>query len=140
MNTSSLPSSTSQMPSKALRSIKRSPQLLSNRGSRNTATSVPSVPSSCESKTISRPSSDRVVRHRWLIQQLDTGNFLASIKDGKPLWVSHPTEALTHTSMEVACSNLHKLREFYKIEGIRLEPINFYAYPERPTQWFTDYD
>ncbi|MEB3277045.1 MAG: hypothetical protein VKM92_08775 [Cyanobacteriota bacterium] len=42
--------------------------------------------------------------------------------------------------MEVASANLHKLRDFYKVNDIRLEPVNFYAYPERPTQWFTDYD
>lgn len=42
--------------------------------------------------------------------------------------------------MEVASSNLHKLRDYYNVNDIRLEPVNFYAYPERPTQWFTDYD
>lgn len=42
--------------------------------------------------------------------------------------------------METASKNLHKLRDFYKLPNVRLEPVMFYAYPDRPTQWFTDYD
>ena len=100
---------------------------------------APSGPSSFGSSTTSKRSSDRVERHRWLIQR-KTGEFLASIKNGQPIWVSHPLESLTHATMEVACHNLHKLRDFYKVEEIRLEPVMFYAYPDAPTQWFTDYD
>lgn len=75
-----------------------------------------------------------------MIQQRETGNFLASILNGEPQWVPHPLDALTHMTMEVASANLHKLRDFYKVNDIRLEPVNFYAFPERPTQWYTDLD
>lgn len=75
-----------------------------------------------------------------MIQSADTGQFLATIKDGKPTWAAHPLDGLTHVSMETASHNLHKLREFYKLSNVRLEPIMFYAYPHAPTQWFTDYD
>lgn len=100
---------------------------------------APSGQSSFQSSTASRRSSTRVERHRWLIQR-KTGEFLASIKDGKPVWVVHPLDSLTHATMETASHNLHKMREFYGVDEIRLEPIIFYAYPDAPTQWFTDYD
>lgn len=111
-----------------------------NRASRNTGTPALSVPSSFGSSQTSKPSHDRIERHRWLIQHKETGKFIGSIKDNQPVWVKHPLDALRHIGMEAASHNLHKLREFYKVDGIQLEPIMFYAYRERPTQWFTDYD
>lgn len=101
---------------------------------------APSVPSSCVSGPTCTPSSKRIERHRWLIQNAETGQYIASVKEGKPVWASHPLDSLTHVSMEVASHNLHKLRDFYKLPNVRLEPVMFYAFPERPTQWFTDYD
>ena len=130
--------STSALPTPTL--TKRSASQLLNRGSRSTATPAANAVSSCEFNQTSRRSSDRIERHRWLIQRKETGEFLASIKDSQPVWVKHPVDGLTHVSMEIASHNLHKLRDFYHIDGIRLEPVMFHAYPERPTQWFTDYD
>lgn len=140
MSTSSSPISTSVPSSTPSRSIKRSARLLSTRASVNTVTPAPSVPSSFASSETSKHSCSRIERHRWLIQQTDSGQFLASIQDGKPTWATHPLDSLTHASIETASHNLHKLRDFYKIDGIRLEPCMFYAYSNAPTQWFTDYD
>lgn len=83
----------------------------------------------------------KLERHRWLIQQVETGLFFSTVKDGQLQWARHPLDALQHCQMEMACENLYKLREYYQVlEPIRLEPVLFYAYPSRPTQWFTDYD
>jgi hypothetical protein len=93
------------------------------------------------SLTISRRSLDRIERHRWLIQQVDTGLFFGAVRDLAVVWVQHPLEALQHAQMEVACINLYRLREHYKVpELIRLEPVMFYSYQSAPMQWFTDYD
>lgn len=140
MSTSSSLSSTSKMGSKVFTSMKPSARLLSNRASPSTVMPAPSGHSCFASKPTSKPSSTPVARHRWLIQHAETGQYLGLILDGKPTWVNHPLDGMTHASMEIASHNLHKLREFYKLSHVRLEPIMFYAYPERPTQWFTDYD
>lgn len=140
MSTFSSRSSTSTSALPALTSTKRSASPLLNRASRSTATLAVNAASSCESSPTLKRSRYRIERHRWLIQRKETGEFLASIKDNQPVWVKHPLDGLTHASMEIASHNLHKLRDFYHIDGIQLEPVMFHAYPERPTQWFTDYD
>lgn len=84
---------------------------------------------------------NRIERHQWLIQQVETGRFLGTVRNGEIIWVDHPLDALRHCQMEVASNNYWKLKEFYKMdEEIRLEPVMFYAYTSSPTQWFTEYD
>lgn len=111
--------------------------------SSTTAVSSRTATASNGSPTKSRTFKDRIERHRWLIQRIDTGEFLGTIIDGQLIWVAHPLDALQHCQMEVACNNLYRLREHYHdqvSDGIRLEPMMFYAYVNAPTQWFTDYD
>lgn len=141
MTTSALHSSTSALPSAALTPTKPSTGRRSRAASRSTATSSSELTASGGSFGISRDGKAKIERHRWLIQQVETGLFLGFVRGGELLWVEHPIEALQHCQMEVACNNLWKLREYYKVqEQLRLEPVMFYAYPSAPTQWFTDYD
>lgn len=141
MTTSVMPSSTSTLPSTPSTSTKPSGLQHLNPASPNTGT----LASPQHDFGICWVNSDnftaKLERHRWLIQQVDTGLFFSAIKDGELQWVKHPLEALQHCQMEIACNNLFKLREYYNVpQAIRLEPVMFYAYPSRPTQWFTDYD
>jgi len=141
MTTSNLRTSTSVQPSTASTLTKRSGSRRLKAGSRSTATPLP--PSTdCDDYLVTSTNYKRKIeRHRWLIQQVESGLFLGLVRDGAITWVQHPIEALQHCQMEVACNNMFKLKEYYQVpEALRLEPVMFYSYPTAPTQWFTDYD
>lgn len=141
MTTSSAPMSTSSPPRQRSRSMKPSASRPMTDASPTTATRSPGVSASTGQPKPSRIFKDRIERHQWLIQQVQTGRYLGTVRNGEIIWVDHPLDALRHCQMEVASNNYWKLKEFYKLtEDIRLEPVMFYAHTSSPTQWFTDYD
>lgn len=79
-----------------------------------------------------------IERVRYLIIQEDTGMFLGTLTDGRPVWVKDPLQAMQHCREQTVLRNLYALREFYEIpEILATREMTFYAYASNPLQWFT---
>lgn len=93
---------------------------------------------SCKTSSSSRRTISRV---RHVIVQEETGLFLGTLEDGRPVWVKSPLQAMTHCHEHTVLRNLYSLREFFDIpESLGTREVTFYAYASNPLTWFTDHD
>lgn len=68
---------------------------------------------------------------------METGLYLGTLEDGRPVWVKDPLQAMQHCREDTVLRNLYALREFYDIpETLSTKAVTFYAYTSNPTRWF----
>lgn len=141
MTTSASRNSTSRKRSAASTLTKRSVVLPLNLASPNTGMRLPRQNASAASCKTSSTSKATISRIRHVIVQEDTGMFLGTLENGKPVWVKSPLQAMTHCHHDTVLRNLYALREFYDIpENLGTREVTFYAYASNPLTWFTDHD
>ena len=139
MTTSVSRSSTSTRQSRRSTSTKLSVLPRLSHASPNTGTKSPRLNVSGDSSKTSNTSKRTINRVRYLITQEETGLFLGTMTDGRPVWVKDPLLAMQHCHEETVLRNLYALREFYEVpEMLGTKEVTYYAYASNPLEWFTN--